>query len=60
MDGNARQKMMQAIVAAPCGWAEERYEVDYEGKREENLAGGLWWGMVERIQLKINLLTSLY
>lgn len=51
---------MQASVAAPCGWAEDRYEVDYEGKHEENPWNGFWWGMVERIQLKINLLTSLY
>lgn len=35
---------MQAFVAAPCGWAEERYEVDYEGKREENPWSGFWWG----------------
>lgn len=51
---------MQASVAAPCGWAEERYEVDYRGRAKRNPQGGFWWGRVGEIQLKINLLTSLY
>ena len=44
--------MMQANVAAACGWAEERYEVDYEGKREENPWSGFWWGCVGEIHKK--------
>lgn len=38
-DGDA----MQANVAAPCGWAEDRYEVDYRGECEGNLMSGFWW-----------------
>lgn len=52
--------MMQASAASPCGWVEERYEVDYEGKRKENPAGGFWWGMVKEVHKKIFFLTSLY